>query len=80
MILWVVFTFGATAMVGGSNDDFAALRAEIAQMLPLLRETAQWMSNVGQAMENEIQELASAKINLMGDIKGLQTDVASLRR
>lgn len=75
-----VLTCEEATMVGGSGDDPAALRAELTQMLPSLRETLQWRSSVGKALENEVQELANAKMSLMGDITGLQTDVASLRR
>ena len=69
------------AMAGSSaGDDFAALRAELTQILPSLHETVQWRSSVGKVLENEVQELVNAKMSLMGDITGLQADVASLRR
>ena len=68
-------------MAGSSaGDEFAALRAELTQILPSLHETVQWRSSVGKVLENEVQELANAKMSLMGDITGLQADVASLRR
>ena len=56
------------------------MRAELVTMLPALRDVINWRQNHCGPLENEVQGLVNAKMDLMGDVTTLQSDVNSLRR
>ena len=66
--------------MAGTGNDPAAAPAELVSMLPALRDLINWRQNHCGPLENEVQSLVNAKMDLMGDVTTLQSDVNSLRR